>query len=204
ICSKPAILPSTGGLPYASAFISASAQAVTSNPVQVFIHPQVTTVSLVGPQQCLSQGVEAQLDAQACYSGNNSQQWLLCAPASVTSSSSPKLACSLPTVTINGVQETLPLSAIPSCTSSIGTLAYNVGSANIATINSQTNQITAEQPGTTVITASIAGSGSSAGYFSTCPPKAISLTLSNGNTSGTITQGVEQNLVTTVTDTNGN
>ncbi len=66
-----------------------------------------------------------------------------------------------------------------------------------------TNQITAEQPGTTVITASVAGSGSSAGYFSTCPPKTISIAL-NGNTSGTVTQGVVQNLVTNVIDTKGN
>jgi trimeric autotransporter adhesin len=59
-------------------------------------------------------------------------------------------------------------------------------------------------PGTTVITASIAGSGSSAGYFSTCPPKSISVALANGATSGTVTQGVAQNLVTTVLDTNDN
>ena len=61
--------------------------------------------------------------------------------------------------------------------------------------------ITAAQPGTTAITASVAGSGSSAGYFSTCPPKSISVTL-NGSTSATVTQGVTQNLVTTVLDTN--
>jgi hypothetical protein len=48
----------------------------------------------------------------------------------------------------------------------------------------------------------VAGSGSSAGYFSTCPPKSISVTL-NGSTSATVTQGVTQNLVTTVLDTNG-
>jgi len=83
-------------------------------------------------------------------------------------------------------------------------LAYQVGTPSIASINSETNQITAEQPGTTVITAAIAGSGSSAGYFSTCPPKSISLTLSNGKTVGTISHGVTQNLVTSVTDTQNN
>ena len=50
----------------------------------------------------------------------------------------------------------------------------------------------------------MAGSGSSAGYISTCPPKSISVTLANGSTSGTITQGVTQNLVTTTYDTNLN
>ena len=46
-------------------------------------------------------------------------------------------------------------------------------------------------------------SGSSAGYFSVCPPAKISLSL-NGKTSGVVTQGVAQNLITSVTDTNGN
>jgi hypothetical protein len=48
----------------------------------------------------------------------------------------------------------------------------------------------------------VAGGSSSAGYFSTCPPASISVTLANGATQGTITQGVTQNLVTSVMDTN--
>jgi hypothetical protein len=95
------------------------------------------------------------------------------------------------------------LSSIPNCSSAIGTLSYVAGTGAVASINSITNQITAEQPGTTVITASTSGSGSAAGYFSTCPPKSISVTI-NGNQTGTVTQGVVQNLVTKVTDTAGN
>src|SRR5271165_6483888 len=48
-------LPSTGGLPYGTAFITASAASVTSNPVEVYVHAQVTSVTLAGPQSCLSQ-----------------------------------------------------------------------------------------------------------------------------------------------------
>ncbi|HVC82318.1 MAG TPA: hypothetical protein VNL35_17665 [Chloroflexota bacterium] len=189
ICNYPNPPPSTGGLPYATAFISASADSVTSNPVEVYVHVPITSVTLVGPQQCLSQGQLAQLDAQACYSANG-KQTLMCAPASV---SSANYACPLPP----GV------TSVPSCTNSIGTLTYAPGDPAIASINPETNQITAEQPGTTVITASVALSGSSAGYFSVCPPAKISLTL-NGGTNTTVTQGVPQNMVTTVTDTNGN
>jgi trimeric autotransporter adhesin len=196
ICNYPNPLPDTGGLPYSVAYITASANSVTSNPVAVYVHAQVSSISLVGPQQCLSQNQQAQLDAQACYSSNG-QQVLLCAPSSVTQSSSPSLACPLPTV--NGTQ--VPLSSIPSCTSAIGTLTYTAGTGSVASINSITNQITAQQPGTTVITASTSGSGSAAGYFSTCPPRSISVTL-NGGTSGSVTQGVVQNLVTQVYDTN--
>jgi hypothetical protein len=93
---------------------------------------------------------------------------------------------------------------VPDCTTAIGVATYTVGTSAIASINPETNQITAELPGTTAITASVAGSGSSAGYFSTCSPKSISVSLANGGTTGTVTQGVVQNLTTSVIDTLGN
>jgi hypothetical protein len=175
VCNPPNPLPQTNGLPYAVAYISATADSVTSNPVAVYVHAPVTSISLVGPSQCLSQGQTALLDARAFYDKNGTQT-LLCAPASAT---------------------------VPTCESAIGSLAFTVGTSSIASINATNNQITAEQPGTTAITASIAGSGSSAGYFSTCPPQSISLTLANGSTSGIIAQGAPQNITTVVTDTNG-
>jgi len=200
-CNKPNPLPSTGGLPYATAYITASAASVTSNPVEVYVHAQVTSVTLVtqpvsgSAQQCFSQGTLATLDAQACFASNNTQ-YELCAPSSVTSN----YACA------GGLPP--GVTSVPECTSIIGTLSYTVGTPAVATIatNTTTNQvsITAEQPGTTVITASVAGSGSSAGYFSTCPPKSINVTLANGETVGTVTQGVTQNLTTTALDTNDN
>ena len=194
ICTAPNPLPvSKEGLPYASAYLTASASGVTSNPVQVFVHAQVTSITLVGPQQCLSQTQQAQLDAQACYSAtvaNKPTNVLFCAPASVTPQN---YACPLPP----GV------SSVPSCSNSLGTLGYNVNTTQVASINASTNEITALYPGTTAVTAFLTGTGSTAGYFSTCPPKSISVTLANGTTSGSITQGVTQNLVTTVTDTNG-
>jgi hypothetical protein len=190
-CNPPNPLPSTNGLPYGTAYVTAAADSVTSNPVEVYIHPQTTSITLVGPQSCLSQGQLAQLDAQACIVGSNNQQELFCAPPSITPAS---YACQLPP----GV------TSVPSCSVSLGTLSYQVGTSSIASINAETNQITAEQPGTTVITASIANSGSLAGYFSTCPPSSINVTLANGSEKGTITQGVVQNLVTTILDTNNN
>lgn len=189
ICNFPNPLPNTNGLPFGSAYISASADSITSNPVQVFVHAQISSISLVGPQQCLSQGQIAQLNAQACYASNGAQV-LMCAPSSVTSS---QYACPLPP----GV------SSVPDCSSAIGVMSYTAGTSSVAQINPITNQITAELPGTTVITANIAQSGSTAGYFSTCPPQSISLSL-NGSTNTTVTQGVPQNLVTKVVDTKGN
>lgn len=191
ICNIPNPLPTTSGLPYTSAFVSASANSVTSNPVQVFVHASVSsvTLALAGNQQCYSQGTSTQLDSEACYA-QNGKQYEFCAPSTV---SPANYACALP----NGV------TSVPACSSSIGTMAYAVSTATVAQLNSATNVITAAQPGTTAISASIAGSGSSAGYFTTCPPKSISVTL-NGKTDVTVTKGVTQNLVTTVLDTNGN
>jgi hypothetical protein len=217
ICNLPNPLPSTKGLPYGIAYVTASAQSVTSNPVEIFVHAAVTSVSLVTTpvtgtaQQCFSQSVQATLDAQACYANTSNQQVQLCAPASVTQcpyapgdprcgNTSSYFACpgGLPA----GV------TSVPNCTATVGALSYMVGNSTIAstTTNTTTNQvtITALQPGTTAITASVAGSGSSAGYFSTCPPASISVTLANGSTAGTITQGVTQNLTTNITDTQGN
>ncbi len=194
ICNLPSPLPNTSGLPYETAYISASANSVTSNPVEVYVHAQVSSVTLAtsgisaGAQQCYSQGASAQLDSEACYTSGG-KQYEFCAPATVSHYSCPG---GLPP----GV------TSVPSCSSSIGALSYTVGTASIATLNSVNNVITAAQPGTTTITASVAGSGSSAGFFSTCPPKSISVTL-NGSTSGTVTQGITQNLQTTVLDTNG-
>lgn len=183
ICNPPSPLPSTNGYPYETAYVTATGSGVTSNQVTVYTHAQVTAVSLVLENQsntaqiisgCLSQTQTAQLDSKAYYTLNG-QQELLCEP------NTP---------------------GVPSCATAIGNLSYTSQNSAIASIN-ETGVITAELPGTTYITASVAGSGSSAGYFSTCPPANISLSL-NGSTSGTVTQGVTQNVVTTITDTNGN
>lgn len=196
ICNFPSPLPSTGGLPYASAYITATADSITSNPVQVFVHAQVSSINLAltstNANGCYSQGTVAQLDAEACYIGPNATQYELCAPSTLAQSAytcKDKLA--------SGV------SSVPSCSTAIGTLTYTVGTSSVATINADTNEITAQLPGTTAITALVAGSGASAGYFSTCPPASISVALANGSTSGTVTQGVVQNLTTTVVDTTG-
>jgi trimeric autotransporter adhesin len=193
ICSAPNPQPTTNGLPYTTAFITASADSVTSNPVEVYVHAAVSSINLsVGGtttgDQCYSKGTAEQLDSEACYASGG-KQYELCAPSTVTSYSCP-----------GGLAP--GVSSVPACSSAIGVLSYTVGTGSVATINSEDNVITANLPGTTAITATVAGSGASAGYFSTCPPKSISLAFSNGATSGTVTQGVTQNLTTAIVDTN--
>ncbi|MGO9438838.1 MAG: hypothetical protein ACLPH3_25635 [Terracidiphilus sp.] len=198
ICNPPSPIPRTGGLPYSTAFITASAESIVSNPVEVYVHAPVSAISLATSglptgQSCASQGTIAQLDSEACFVSGGTQ-YEFCAPPGTTT---PACSGGLPP----GISS---ISALPDCTNAIGVASYNVSTTTVASINSETNQITAELPGTTAITASVAGSGSSAGYFSTCSPQSISVTLANGNTTGTVTQGVQQNLTTTVIDTAGN
>ena len=192
-------MPSSNGLPYAVAYVTVTADSVTSNPVAVYIHAPVTAISLVttslsssSPQQCFSQNQQAQLDAQACYVSNGAQ-YEFCAPPSVSPANYVCTGGLAPGVT-----------SVPSCGSSIGTLNFSVSNSSVATFNSTTEVLTAQQPGTTSITATIAQSASSAGYFSTCPPASVKVSLASGATSGVVTQGVSQNLTTTVLDTLGN
>ena len=46
-CYFPNPLPSTNGLPYGIAYITASADSVVSNPVTVYIHPPISSINLV-------------------------------------------------------------------------------------------------------------------------------------------------------------
>jgi hypothetical protein len=188
ICTPPNPIPNSGGEPYSVVTITASAGGVTSNPVTLYLHPKITSVSLTGPPECLSQGQTSQLDGEACFSTGGTQ-YELCAPASVVPA---KYACQLPP----GV------SKAPTCGGVIGSFSYQSGNTSIFTID-QYGVVTGVQPGTAAVTASISGTGASAGFVSTCPPRSIEL-LYNGQTSGTITQGVQQNLTSTAVDINGN
>jgi len=200
ICTPPNPLPvSAEGLPYTAVSITASAEGVTSNPLTVYLHPRVTSISLtsnplppaVPSQQCLSQGQTAQLDGEACYTVNG-VRYELCAPASVNLSH--QFACT------GGLAP--GVNSVPSCSKAVGNLSYASTNPSVATLD-QFGIITAVQPGTTGITSTLSDSGSSAGFFSTCTPKSIEISL-NGATTVTVNQGVQQNLTATVTDTNGN
>lgn len=197
VCNKPDPLPTTNSLPYGTAYITATANSVTSNAVQVYVHAQATSVALVGSNDCYSQTGTTTLDSLACYSATTSSggttQALLCKPSSLATSDIGKYtSCSYDTSI-----------SYPTCTNSIGKLTYTVGTSSIASINADTNVITALMPGTTAITASVASSGSSAGYFSVCPVKSLALKTTSSATSASVTQGVQQTLTATAADTKG-
>jgi hypothetical protein len=181
--------------------ITATGAAVTSNPVDVYIHPPITSMTIPNQTACISQG-QTLTNAQG-------QTEPLLAETTVTGPGGVTL-CS-PSTT--------------SCTSpnaNIGTITYNPVTASVVTINNTTAVLnppnpvtgtggtsnpnpngiaTANLPGSTVINANTSEVTSAAGFFSTCPPAKIQLNI-NGGTTATVTPSSPQTVVATVTDTN--
>jgi hypothetical protein len=202
-CIPPAATPSNS-----LAYVTATANGAVSNAIPVYVHPVVTGIVLGPSTPGAKNGT--------CPVGT----------------SDPGTDC-CPNDTV-GVPVIAPLYTASSCLSQtkIGQLvarAYSSGTTNPAnnitcqvghlTFSAQTPSIvsidengaaTAQQPGSTVITATIAHSSTAtnAGFFSTCPPASIVLSAP-GKTpgpNGGITVAINnlQPLIATVIDTQGN
>ena len=177
ICTPPAQL--------GVAQVTASASAVTSNPISIYIHPPITAVTIGSQTSCVSQNQTLN------YPGTTTPM-----PLTVNTQ-------------VFGPDGNL----IPS--QYVGTVTYTPVNASIVLINNtsdttSTNPVnglaTAHFPGSTVINATLSGTTSAAGYFYTCPPTSIALSL-NGSTGTptpvTVSAGSPQNLLTNITDTTG-
>ncbi len=183
------------------AYMTASAAGFTSNQVAVYSHPPLTSLAVQGPTntttgqpQCLSQGQTSQLDSTAyCASTGTTGA----CPSSTVPAGQPVLLCS-PSILANGTY------GPNDCNNVIGHLTYSAASAGIVTID-QNGVATAQAPGSTLITGTIAQTSSNAGYFFTCPPAKIALSVaSTGATSASVTLNTPLALTATVTDVNNN
>jgi trimeric autotransporter adhesin len=180
-----------------TAYISASADGVTSNPLPIFVHPVVTSIVIGSPStncstdpttaccplatsgavtappysanSCLSQGKTAQLVARVFAGTGANQTNISCLAGHLQFSAQGGTSTTSPVVTID-----------------------------------QNGVATANQPGSVLISANVANAASSAGYFSTCPPVSITLSTPGVSTNPAI---VNQNnnlpLVATAVDANG-
>jgi trimeric autotransporter adhesin len=197
-CTAPATTPTTH-----LAYVTATADGATSNSIPVWTHATVASVQITGT----SAGAQG---STACTSDPTSD---CCTTA---------LAASAPTTIYNGtsclsqsVKTRLIAKVFDSSgnniTCQVGNLTFlpqGTATNNIVTIDA-TGVATANQPGSTVITATIANSGSAntAGFFATCPPASITLTpqgqtVTNGSISVPVNQS--QSFTTTILDTNKN
>ena len=166
--------------------LTAAGAGVTSNPVPVYVHPPITAITISPSAQT------------ACTSQNQN---------------GPVLTQFTTVLGPNGIPipDGAPDSSGNPTPNYVGTITYTAVNTNIVTINNTSTTgtgvngtTTANQPGSTVINASssLTSSGSAAGYFYTCPPKNIALSI-NGSDTAVIKQNSPQNTTALITDTNG-
>lgn len=183
-----------------TAYIAASAEGVTSNPLPVFVHPIVTSIVLGSPStNCstdpttaccplatVNQITAPPYDATTCVSQNQTRQ-LVARVYAGTGANQTNISC---------LAGHLVFSAATS---------GNGSGSNVVTID-QNGVATAQQPGSVLINANISNSSSSAGYFSSCPPASIALSAPgfSGNTPIIVNQNNQLPLSATVLDTHGN
>ncbi len=180
------------------AYMTAQGAGFTSNQVAVYSHPPITSLSIQGPTNgsapvCVSQGQTRQLDATAYCSSTGTTG---ACPSPTLAPGQPVLLCEPPG------PNTPP--NIQDCNNLIGHLSYAASSPGVVTID-QNGVATAQAPGSVLISGMIAQTSSNAGYFYTCSPQSIDLSVSStGATSATVTLNTPLALKATVTDTNGN
>lgn len=195
-------------------YVVASADNVSSNPLPIYIHPTVTSV-LLGPPStdCINDPATncspaAFINSPTSCTVNPANG---CCTTPVSTTSQPlntTLGCISQNVTgqlaarvFTGTDTTVASNNI-SC--QVGHLTYTAQTSGIVSID-QDGIATAQQPGSTTITANVSNAGSSAGFFATCPPASIQLSVPpTGSTSATVNQNFTQPLTAVVKDTNGN
>ena len=193
----------TPGTASGVAYLTASADAVVSNPIPVYVHPVVTSI-LLGPPStnCATD------PASNCYDLNVGGA-CISKPVAVTgytgnSCVSQGQSAQLVARSYQGTNTGVSANNI-SC--QVGPLTFTATNSSVVTIDAN-GVATAAQPGSTTINANNSQASSTAGFFSTCPPASIVLSPAGSTTAPTtplnVNQNTSQSLVATVKDTNGN
>jgi hypothetical protein len=199
-CILPANTSST-----ALVYVTATADGATSNAVPVFIHPVVTSIVLGNKSSCATDPVTGQLLDPAT---NCSCPGL----PPVTSSATPydQASCVSQGQSAQLIARVYAGGGTSSnITCGVGHLTFNAQSAGSVAAIDQNGVATANQPGSSIITASVANSSSasSAGFFSTCPPARIDLEVPAqpiGTNNINVSLNNLQPLTATVYDKNNN
>ena len=165
-------------------FVIASGEGAASNPLPIYVHPVVTSVVL-GPlsTDCLND------PATNCSPAAFGNQQISCTvdpgtgcctvPVTTTAAFASANSCQSQATTgqlAARVYENASTSSANNISCKVGHLSYVAQTPSVVTID-QNGVATAQQPGSTVITADISNAGSSAGFFSTCPPTTITLSV---------------------------
>jgi trimeric autotransporter adhesin len=195
-------------------YVVASGSGTSSNPLPIYIHPVVTSVVL-GPlsTDCIND------PATNCSPAAFATQQVSCTINPGTG------CCTTPPISTAGanlinsclsqgttgqlaarVYSNASTTLANNVSCQVGHLSYTAQAASVVSID-QNGVATAQQPGSTVIVANISNAGSSAGFFATCPPTSITLSVPNitgpGTTSVVVNPNNTQPINATVLDMNG-
>lgn len=196
----------TEATPAFLAYVTATANGATSNAIPVYIHPVVTGIVLGNPSTCAVNSSGAFLDPATT-----------CCPANTSTTYTPKPGQYLQNSCVSQGQSVQLVARVyqngttnpaDNITCQVGHLTFGASTSSTIVTIDENGVATANQPGSSTITASVASSSSasSAGFFSTCPPTSITLSVP-GQPTGTSAVNVAVNntqpLTATVKDING-
>ncbi len=162
-------------------YVVASGGGANSNPLPIFIHPKVTSVTLGNPTTAC-----AATDSAVEAGDQSSNCCQLSKQATVTAAPYDGTSCISQTQSRQLVGRAYDTNG-NNITCQVGHLNFAAQTTSLVTID-ENGVATAQQPGSTVISADLTQAGSSAGFFSTCAP--VSIALNVPSTSGNVTSAV--------------
>ena len=172
------------------AVLTAAGSGANSNKVLVYVHPQITAISLgAASTDCTNDPA------------TNCPQYT--AIAATTAAPYVPNTC----ISFNQAAQLVVryFAGTQNITYSAGNATFAAQTAGLVTIQNTNGVATGLAPGTTVVTATIANSTSTAGLISVCPPKSIVITTPNTvNGLVTVNPNNTEPFTATVTDTKGN
>ncbi|HMH15753.1 MAG TPA: hypothetical protein VK578_21815 [Edaphobacter sp.] len=176
-------------------YVVATGNGANSNPLPIFIHPVVTSVVLGNATPTANCSTDPATDPSSNCCPLAAQATVIAPPYSPNSCLSQGQTGQLVARVYAGTTN---------ITCQVGHLSYAAQTAGVFTID-ENGVATAQAPGSSVVSATIANASSSAGFFSTCPPVSIALSIPNTNnvTSVVVNQNNLQPINSIVKDMNG-
>ena len=168
--------------------LTASGGGASSNKVLVYVHPQITSITLG------SASTDCTNDP-----ASNCPQYT--ASATTTAPAYVPNTC----ISFNQSRQLVArfFAGSNNITYSAGHATFTAQTAGLVTFENTSGVATALAPGTTIVTATIANSTSTAGLISVCPPKTITITTPNtSNGVVTVNPNNTESITAVVTDIN--
>jgi trimeric autotransporter adhesin len=175
-------------------YVVATGNGANSNPLPIFVHPVVTSVVLGNATPTANCSTDPDPSSNCCP---------IAADATVTAPAYSPNSCLSQGQT--GQLVARAYNGTTNITCQVGHLSYSAQTGAVVNID-ENGVATAQKPGSSVISATISQASSSAGFFSTCPPVSIALSIPNTQppaTSVVVNQNNLQPINTVVLDKNG-